>query len=120
AITYIRAQPTGKPTMAMSPREKSLALAMIAGIAASRATAILQSASADAAATPTAAQIATAAATPTSTPVAALAVNSVAPTSAPATSAASVANAPMPLGWMLMVGVLLTVSASVLWLRQRA
>ncbi len=119
AITYIRAQPTGKPTMAMSPREKSLALAMIAGIAAARATAILQSASSDAASTPTPAQVAAAAATPTSTQVAALAVNTVAPTAAPAVATAP-ANAPSPLGWMLMLGALLTVGASVLWLRQRA
>src|SRR5207244_8316164 len=67
AITYIRAQPTGKPTMAMSPQQKSVALAMIAGIAAARATAVLQAASSNAAATPTPAQFAAAAAN-TATP----------------------------------------------------
>lgn len=38
AISYIRSQPTGKPTLALSDQQRSAALAMIAGVAAARAT----------------------------------------------------------------------------------
>ncbi|MBI5035529.1 MAG: cytochrome c [Chloroflexi bacterium] len=38
AISYIRAQPTGKPTMALSPEQRSQALALIGGVALARAT----------------------------------------------------------------------------------
>lgn len=36
AISYIRAQPTGKPTLALSPQQKSAALATIAAVAGTR------------------------------------------------------------------------------------
>jgi cbb3-type cytochrome c oxidase subunit III len=38
AISYIRAQPTGKPTLALSDQQRSAALALIAGVASARAT----------------------------------------------------------------------------------
>jgi hypothetical protein len=112
AITYIRSQPTGKPTMAMSPKEKSVALALIAGIAAARATAILQTAYGQTASTPMPQQMAVVAATPTPAQV------SVALTSNSVESTAATANAPLPLAW-LMLGSLLTIGVSVLLLCQR-
>ncbi|MBI3912905.1 MAG: cytochrome c [Chloroflexi bacterium] len=45
AISYIRAQPTGKPTLALSDQQRSAALALIAGVAAARATEYARSAS---------------------------------------------------------------------------
>ncbi len=38
AISYIRTQPTGKPTLALSDQQRSAALALIAGVASARAT----------------------------------------------------------------------------------
>ncbi len=53
AISYIRTQPTGKPTLALSDQQRSVALALIAGAASARATEYAHPAGSSAMAMPT-------------------------------------------------------------------
>jgi hypothetical protein len=101
AISYIRAQPTGKPTMALSPQQRSAALALIAGVAAARATAVLQTESSSA----------TVVATPSPSPAATIPSVSNSPTS-------SASNSDLPLGILVSSGLLLTMIGAV-WMWQR-
>jgi len=113
AISYIRAQPTGKPTMTLSPEQRSAALAMIAGVAAARATAVLESQSA-ALATLTSAPPATAVVTPspipaTATPVAA---------NPDASTGSAFDTSTLPLGIFSLSGLLVMLVGLGWWLRR--
>jgi hypothetical protein len=113
AITYIRAQPTGKPTMALSPRDKSAALATISAGAAARATAVLQTPGVNSAVD---------AATTTPPPTATLAPGSTPRPSVPATTAntpASPISADSSRSFVMLLGALLVVGVGFVWIRQR-
>ena len=114
AITYIRAQPTGKPTMAMSRSEKSAALALISGIAAARATAVLQPASSHAAAST--ATVVSPEATPGAATLAATALPI--PTSA-ATAQVAGASSATPLTVLAVVAGLAILITGAWWVWQR-
>lgn len=117
AISYIRAQPTGQPTMALSPQQRSAALALIAGVAAARATAVLQTTSSSTAdSTPIPAPSATAAPAPSLIPSpASLATNapSASPLSAPAADTFS------PTGISITGGGLLCLVVGGAWVLRR-
>ena len=112
-VTYLRAQPTGKPTTALSPRDRSAALATISAVTAARATAVLQTAAVN-----SAGEAATTTATPTASP---------APSSTPKPSvSAATANTPASPNaadssrtFVMLLGALLAVSVGFVWIRQR-
>lgn len=112
-VQWIRSAPTGQPTKAFSPQERSAVLATISAVAAARATAVLQ------AATVSDALAATPSATPRPTASPAASAPPAAPTRGTAASfASSESNA--PLGWWAVLGLSLAVAAVVLWQHRRS
>ncbi|MGE5262579.1 MAG: c-type cytochrome [Acidobacteriota bacterium] len=111
-VRYIRSVPTGQPTKALSPQERSAALATIAAVAAARATAVLQSESSGAmVSTSTPSPPITEIATPLALPPPATpaAVNPSAPTP----------NSGLPLGISLIGALLLMMVGAVrMWQRR--
>lgn len=110
-VQYIRSVPTGQPTKALSPQERSAALATIAAVAAARATAVLQSESSSAVVstwtpTPPVTDIATPLALPP--PATPAAVN----------PSASTPNSELPLG-ISLIGALLLMMVGVVRMWQR-
>ncbi len=117
AISYIRAQPTGQPTMALSPQQRSAALALLAGVAAARATAVLEAASSTTViSTPTPAPSATVAAAPSLIPAAANPAASV-PSALP--GSAPPADTSTPLGLYVAGAGLLCVVVGAAWTLRR-
>ncbi len=98
AISYIRAQPTGMPTMTLSPEQRSAALAMIARVAYARATAVLQTESSSA----------TVIATPSPLPATAL----------PSAINSTTSSSDLPFGIFVSGGLLLMMIGAV-WMWQR-
>ncbi len=112
-VQWIRSAPTGQPTKAFSPQERSAVLATISAVAAARATAVLQAATVSDAL----------AATPTVTPTANRRPTPSAAATAPTRGTAAVPATPdsnSPVGWWAVLGVSLAVVAVVLWQHRRS
>jgi hypothetical protein len=113
-VNLIRSMPTGEPTAALPPEQRSAALATIAAVAATRATAFAQLAEqeADATATPLPSPIA-----PTSTPALSGAASSAASSSTAGPASASASSALMSA--LAASGGLLAIIGGAWWIWQR-
>ena len=112
-VTYLRAQPTGKPTTALSPRDRSAALATISAVTAARATAVLQTAAVNSAGE---------AATTTPSPPASFSPSSTpkpSVTATPANTTASPSSGDGSRSLVMLLGALLVVGVGFAWIRQR-
>jgi hypothetical protein len=113
-VDWIRSNPTGQPTAALAPEQRSAALATLAAVAATRATAFAQIAQGEAGATPTPSPSPVA---PASTPTwsgAALSASS-SSTIKPASVSASSA----PISAFAAIGGLLAAIGGAWWVWQR-
>lgn len=113
-VDLIRSMPTGQPTAALAPEQRSAALATIAAVAATRATAFAQIAQqeADATATPSPSPVA-----PTNTPT--LSGAALPASSLSTTKPASVSASSTPTSAFAAIGGLLAAIGGAWWVWQR-
>ncbi len=113
-VDWIRSMPTGQPTASLSPDQRSAALATIAAVAATRATAFAQLAQQEAGATATPSPSPV---SPTSTPTRSGAASSA--SSSSTIKPASVSASSAPISAFAAIGGLLAAIGGAWWVWQR-